>query len=239
MFCQNCGKAVDNDVQFCPNCGVKLMSNAASQQSQYQAPQSQYQQSQYQAPQPQYQQSQYQAPQSQYQQSQYQAPQPQYQQPQYQTPQIQQPELGMGWFKFLIYFSLFAGAVLNALTGISMLTGTIYGSLADEVYDLFEDLQAFDMAIGVAMLAIAAMGIYVRFRLSGYHKNGPAMLNILYVAAAIVQLVYVIGVYAMLPEDGKDALNLSSTFSSIAVSIAMVAVNTKYFKNREHLFVND
>lgn len=35
-------------------------------------------------------------------------------------------QMPMKWYNFLIYFALFAGAVLNVLTGIFMLTGAQY-----------------------------------------------------------------------------------------------------------------
>ena len=39
-----------------------------------------------------------------------------------------QPQPKMGWFKFLIYFSLFAAAVLNVVNAIQLLTGSHYGN---------------------------------------------------------------------------------------------------------------
>ena len=50
--------------------------------------------------------------------------QPTYQQPIYQQPVVQQPQHPMGWFKFLINFALWAGAIINIFGAIPVLTGS-------------------------------------------------------------------------------------------------------------------
>ena len=120
MFCTKCGNQVPDGQKFCSACGNPMAPAQQPRQPQYGQPQQQYQQ-----------------------------PQQQYQQPQYGRPQYQQAApaaLGMGWFKFLIYFALFAGAVLNALTAISMLTGSMYGESKDLVYLFYKDLKTVDLA---------------------------------------------------------------------------------------------
>ena len=228
MICPICGATVDNGAQFCPNCGTVFASAAAPQQPQ------QYQQQQYPYQQPQQQQYPYQ----QYQQQQYPYQQPQqypYQQPN--TLNNQAPAVGMKWFKFLIYFGLFAGAVMNALSAVTFLTGSMYGVNPNMVYAVFGDLKTLDMLVGILLLAVAALGIFTRFRLSGYRKNGPAMLNVTYLAAVVTQVIYIIGVLSILPEEAFQYLNFTSVGASIAVSVVMVFVNTAYFKKRKYLFV--
>ena len=239
MFCPKCGTTVDNGARFCPVCGTVMPAPQAPQQPQYQAPQ--YQQPQYQQPQyqqPQYQQPQYQAPQPQYQQPQYQAP--QYQQPQYQNgaPLNQNAALGMGWYKFLIYFALFASAILNAVNGINLFTGEMYDGAAELVYEIIDGLQALDMFVAGASIVVACMAIYVRMRLAGYYKNGPKMLNNLYLAVVAVQLIYIIGIYIIF-EDAAEAVDFGGAYTNIAIGCAMMGVNASYFKKRAHLFVND
>lgn len=147
--------------------------------------------------------------------------------------------LPMGWFKFLIYFSLFASAVLNVLNGFQMLTGSHYGGEKDLVYQVFDGLQMVDFVIGIASLAIAAFAVYTRMRLAGYHRNGPMLLSWLYIASAVVGVAYIAGLYVVVPEIVTESLDLTSTISSTVVSIAMVFVNRQYFKKRAHLFVNE
>lgn len=85
----------------------------------------------------------------------------------------------MKWFKFLIYFALFAGAVINLAYGITYISGDIYeiqtnGQATSEmVYSLFSGLKAVDVFYGVVMILIGGFSIFTRFRLSQYRKNGP------------------------------------------------------------------
>lgn len=209
MNCPNCGANISDTARFCTSCGSVVNQN---QQPPYQQPN-------YQQPpqQPNYQQ----------------APQP----PQYQNPLAQ--ALPMKWFKFLIYFSLFAGAVINIVYGFNYLTGGIYfvetnGEVsASDIYEVFEEMQIVDVIYGLMMLAIAAFGIFVRFRLAGFYANGPKLLNTLYIVSLVASLVYVIGVFAVVGE--ADAFSMSGAMIG---NVIMIAANAAYFKKRAHLFVN-
>ena len=213
MRCYNCGNEVPDGMTNCNYCGQPM------QQVNYQQPQ--YQPPQYQ--QPQYQQPQYQ--------------QPQYQPPQYQPPQGMQPAMGMAWYKFLIYFSLFAGAVLNVISGISMLNGTYIADSAT-LYRFYDGWEALDQLVGALMIGTAVLGLVTRFRLSGYCKNGPLFLKLTYAAGALINLVYVVGVNSIVSSAMLSQLDFTSFYSSIGVSIAMVVANHIYFEKRSHLFVN-
>ncbi|MBR4295337.1 MAG: zinc ribbon domain-containing protein [Clostridia bacterium] len=146
--------------------------------------------------------------------------------------------LGMKWFKWLIYFVLFAGALLNAVNGIQMLTGSMYDGYAETVYFIYPKLQNLDKFVGIVCLAIAAFGIYTRFRLAGYKKNGPMMLYILYISIIAIQLIYIIGVSSVLPEEISSSMDFSSVIGNMVASAVMIFVNISYFKKRRHLFVN-
>lgn len=161
------------------------------------------------------------------------------QQPAYQS--YQQPVGGasvlpMKWYKFLIYFSLFAAAVLNVANGVVLLNGSHYQGYADLVYAMFEGLKTLDMIVGIASIACGVFAIYVRMRLSGFYANGPQMLTYFYIASLLVNVVYVIGATSVLP--ASIEINDGSTYISIAVSIAMIIANKAYFDKRKHLFVN-
>lgn len=222
MFCKACGAQLSDQATFCPNCGAAQQ--PAQVQPTYQQP---VQQPVYQQP---VQQSGY--PQ-----------QPIYQQSVYGQPLNTQPPLGMKWFKFLIYFSLFAGAVLNLIGGLQYLTGAHYGGTADLVYQHITALKALDVAMALATLILAGFGVYVRFRLAGYHANGPKLLNILYIAAPAISLAYLFAANGIVENSIiGETVNLlegsGSVWTNVVVSIVMVFVNTGYFKKRAHLFVN-
>ncbi len=207
---------------FCPNCGANLpdgLNFCTSCGSQMSAPSAQP------------------APES------YQQP-PQPTRPSY-NPVYTQAPVGpsMGWFKFLIYFVLFASGVLNIVNGFSYLTGSQYEEYADFIYAAIDSLQTVDVLVGIMMLAAGALAIFTRFQLSGYKANGPKFLLAVYAANAVINLVYFIGLNAVFSDFGSYAdLILGDTYTSIfvsiAVSVVMIFVNRTYFKNREQMFVN-
>ena len=178
------------------------------------------------------------APAQQPRQPQYGQPQQQYQQPQYGRPQYQQAApaaLGMGWFKFLIYFAIFAGAVLNVIAAITSLTGAQYTyagqNMSEIVYATFPGLQTVDLIYGIFFIALAVLLVLCRFRLAGFYKNGPMLLVLIYVVDFVSSIIYIIACSAIVGD-----FDISSTISSLVMSVVMAVVNYVYFKKREHLF---
>lgn len=140
----------------------------------------------------------------------------------------------MKWYKFLIYFELFGGAVINFVDGVNYCTGNIYtrrGLTAAQVYGLFGSaLKVADIGFGIAMIALAAFGIYTRFRLAKFKKNGPVCLYLAYVFSLVFGLVYGIVVSGII---GTNSLNIVSMIPTIVLLIC----NYIYFNKRKELFV--
>lgn len=163
----------------------------------------------------------------------------QFAQNQFVPPPVGKTEFSMGWFKFLIYFALFAGAVVNVMFSINYLTGSIYlaqsnGEISAAVlYSIYGSLRAVDVIYGILLLALAGLGVYTRFRLAQYRKDGPKLLYILYGAGAASSVLYCIAVLAV---SGMN--QLSAVIGSLGTSAVMVIVNIKYFNERKELFVN-
>lgn len=227
MFCPNCGTNVGNTERFCPNCGAALNQNTASAN-----PQPNYQQPNYQ--QPNYQQPNYQQPS--YQQPNYQQPnyQPVYQQP------VQQYPYPMNWYKFVIYFALFAGAVINAISGILHLTGSVWEMQdvsADMVYAVFGGMQAVDIIYGIGAIALAAFDIVTRMHLAKFRKTGPKFLTVCYGVAVGLALLYIILTSAVTGISIGDLVG-ATEIMQLVVSIVMLVVNVVYFNKRASLFVN-
>lgn len=146
----------------------------------------------------------------------------------------------MKWFKFLIYFGLFAGALVNLINGINLLTGTSYGDMKYLVYRMFKDLKTLDAVIGLLTIGLAVLGVVTRFRLAKFYKNGPKLLIALYISAAVVGLLYVVGAQTIvLAVVKKSMLDISGQIGSICSSIVMAVINGIYFKKRSDLFVNE
>ncbi|MBO4468352.1 MAG: zinc ribbon domain-containing protein [Clostridia bacterium] len=159
------------------------------------------------------------------------------------------PALPMNWYKFLIYFMLFASAALNVISGIMYITGSVYsiyggsGANAEEIYRYFPNLKTVDIIYGLFALCCAGLAIYARFALAGFKRNGPALVLAVYAVAAVANLFYVIGFNAALGEVSQYIQSEMSQFTtsmitSLIVSVVVAILNLVYFNKRKHLFVN-
>ncbi len=210
-FCSKCGTQIENtDQRFCTNCGAKVenqVKTSASVVNNDSVYEQQTVQNQYTVPST--------------------------------SSAVQHP---MKWFKFLIYFTLFLGAFINFVYGFNYITGGIYFSqtngqvTAEMVYGTYGvGLKVLDVIQGILMLAIAAFGVYTRFRLARYKTNGPMCVYILYGAGAGVTLLYNI---ALLAVTGLNQLTTVSSITSLVVSVGFIFLNYAYFTKRKALFIN-
>ena len=154
------------------------------------------------------------------------------------TPIIQHP---MKWFKFLIYFALFFGALINFVFGFNYITGGIYFSqtngqaTAEMVYATFGmGLKVLDIIYGILMIAIAVFSIYTRFRLAKFKSNGPLCVYILYGSGACLTLLYNI---VLIVVTGLNQLTSATSITSLIISAGFILINYSYFKKRKELFV--
>ena len=242
MFCPNCGSQLADASKFCPFCGTQLAQTRQAPEPVRQNPE---------PVQPGYPQNQnpYGYPQTQnpYGPSQSQNPygnsQPQdpyaYSTP-YRSPAPANPlddARGMKWFKFIIYFQLFASAVLNTISAITFLTGAHYQGMADQVYSYFHGLKGLDVFYGILLLALAGFAIFVRQRLAKFRRNGPLLYYVLMIVSIVVSFIYLIAGSSILHVSLGEVMDASS-LASIVTSIVMLVVNIIYFKKRADLFVN-
>lgn len=216
MFCNNCGISLPNESSVCPNCGNVFYHPNGQNPQPFQSP--------YQNP--------YQQP--------YQNP---YQQP-YQQPTIPQPQLGMKWFKFIIYFQLVVGAILYFSNGVQLLTGTIYSkngqNLSSFIYKLIPALKTQDVIIGILYILLAVFALISDVSLSKYKKFAP-ILYLTYLASGIViTIIYLISISMITNNHGinYNPFSNSNIISNLVGCIVLLICNISYFKNRKHLFVN-
>lgn len=150
-------------------------------------------------------------------------------------------ELPMNWFKFLIYCSLFLGALVNLWNAYQLLSGSIYKvdgfDGADFVYSVYPGLKAIDILYGILILAMAALCILTRQKLSAFSKQGPKLLMVLYTANVLIVLLYLVLVKVATDLSVSDLLS-GSTRISLIIAVVMIVVNKTYFEKRAHLFVN-
>lgn len=170
------------------------------------------------------------------------AEQPQQQQQQQPQAKPQQQERGMGWYKFLIYFALFAGALWNFIYGILYVTGKVY-EIADArvtaklVYLAYPGLDTVDIIFGIVCFLLAAYGIAVRFMLAKFKKFAPLCLYVLYGVVVVVQIIYVIVAANIIDASIGDVLDAQS-IASLIVQLACLIVSVVYFRNRKDMFTN-
>ena len=268
MKCSNCGTEYADVLVQCPVCGAPRDVQGQMQQSyggqyqqnvqhsygeQYQQNEQQpyggqqYQQNMQQSYGGQYQQSVQQPYGGQYRQNMQQPYGGQYQQNmqqphggQYQqsVQQMNNAEMNMGWFKFTIYFQLFANALLNLFNGVSYLTGYLYGGNSALVYTVYPSLKAFDVCFGIIYMFIVGYAIYTRMMLAKYKKAGPLNLYILLGANILMGILSNVAILAYVGTDVLDASDMTSFGRQLAATITLLIVDIVYFNKRKHLFVN-
>ena len=144
---------------------------------------------------------------------------------------------GMKWFKFIIYFQLFANALLNLVNALTVFTGAHYQGSADTVYSVFPAQHTVDIVYGILCLALAALGIYTRFRLSAFKRNGPGLYLGLIAANILVPVLYMLLSSAVTGIPMASLLDVNG-LASLAGNVIMLIVNKIYFDRRKDLFVN-
>ena len=216
MYCRFCGTKIPDNVKFCPECGANLapVPSAAPEESAPAAPAA-----------------------------------PEIPTPFDPTPYdpapysadsfasadvAAAPQRGMKWFKFIIYFQLWASMLVYLVTAGKYLTGAYYEGSAEMVYDFFPALQPLDIVMGVFCLALAVYAVVVQRALAKFRAKGPMMYYLMYIVNTAVTVLYLIIGSIII---GQSAFT-AEVAGSIIGSIVMLFVNIPYFNNRTHLFVN-
>ena len=216
MYCRFCGTKIPDNVKFCPECGANLapVPSAAPEESAPAAPAA-----------------------------------PEIPTPFDPTPYdpapysadsfasadvAAAPRRGMKWFKFIIYFQLWAGMLVNLVTAGKYFTGAYYEGNAEMVYRFFPALQPLDIVMGVVCLALAVYAVVVQRALAKFRAKGPMMYYLMYIVNTAVTVLYLLIASIII---GQSAFT-AEVAGSIIGSIVMLFVNIPYFNNRKHLFVN-
>lgn len=140
---------------------------------------------------------------------------------------VSAPQYPMKWHKFLIYFSLWAGALSLFGTGLSVIMQVVqYGSL------LGQSLALGLVLYSVAAIALGIFSIYVRFQLARFRRSAVKLLVLLHVLTIVLNIV-----------DFAMASNLgitidSSNTSTLFAPVILIILNLQYYKKRSALFVN-
>ena len=149
---------------------------------------------------------------------------------------------GMNWYSFLIYFLLWAGAVINLINGFQLITGIEVTDLIEfssfsALYSYFPGLKALDIVYGLLIVSLAVYEIVVRFALARYKKDGPRMLIRFYIANTVIPVAYLLIALAIVNVPLSAVISTRYVLS-LVWSVVVIFLNRIYFKKRERLFVN-
>ncbi|MBQ8350638.1 MAG: zinc ribbon domain-containing protein [Clostridia bacterium] len=149
---------------------------------------------------------------------------------------------GMKWYKFLVWFSLFAAAI-SALYNFGYYlsiywVGLLHGDL-DELFPQVEEIDmpfflttfASFMLFAIMYLAFAALALFTRSKLVKYKKDAPRYIVGLYVASALLS-------FGQLVLDSIMGISVGSSIIGMITAFVMAVLNYNYFENRSDLFIN-
>ncbi len=143
----------------------------------------------------------------------------------------QQP---MKWYKFLIYFELFALAVINVINGIGYLFGLKYGNSSDLVYKYYFGLKIVDVITGIECISFAIFAIYVRSRLANYCKDASSNLIKMRIYSIIINIAYAFFTGIIVSE---NVFFSPALLGNIIGSIIQTVLEYTYFDRRKELFI--
>lgn len=146
---------------------------------------------------------------------------------------------GMKWYKFIIYFQLFANAFVNAAMGLSLLTGLHYGDAesAAQVYRTYPAMQGLDVGYGITCLVLAALAIVTRMALAQFRRHGPLLYYIVLVANVLFALLYAVLAGSVTGLPVLEALDMSSIVTPVT-NLVMLVLTKIYFDRRKDLFIH-
>lgn len=142
---------------------------------------------------------------------------------------------GMKWFKFLIYFVLWANAIINIIMGVTYLNGSIYGLSGGEtaeVYEVFPKLEGIDKLYGVGLLCLSVYALITRFSLARYKSFAPLLLYGVYILNTLAPIAYA----ALAAPIAGIPFSELFEIAPIIVNAVMLLINIKYFTNRSDMF---
>ena len=148
-------------------------------------------------------------------------------------------QLGMAWYKFLIYFALFAGAVLNFIYGVNYLSGGIYysqtnGQITSEIVYAYygEVLKFLDIVMGFSLIALSVFGLILRQKLVKYSLDAPKLAYVFYSLSFGLGCIYSLLVSTIIAKP----IGVSEV-CSLVINGVFGVFNIQYFRKRAHLFV--
>lgn len=146
-------------------------------------------------------------------------------------------ELPLKWYKFVIYFQLFASAALNIASCYRYISGDIYGSkeIAHQIYNIMPVIKICDLILGVIFFGLAFGAIVVRQKL--YYKKADAVRY--YLGYIIIQPALAIAYLLLVSFLVRGySIDFTAMIPDLIGASVLYWANKKYFSRRSYLFVN-
>ena len=145
----------------------------------------------------------------------------------------------MKWHKFLAYFMLWLSAILNFGSYATLKSGAQYGSVKDDVYDMFPSMKTADGTYAILCLVMAVVAIFSALCLIKFKKFGPMGVIVLYVINVFSSMYYLSAVTKATEKVSSlvDLAPLKTQYtSSMVAGIVMIVLNAIYFYKRKDLY---
>ena len=153
-------------------------------------------------------------------------------------PTIQQPAHPMKWFKFLIYFALWAAFVFSMLGGIALLFPIFDGdNRTNAIFTVYPLVRFIFLVEAIGILAIGSFALYTRFRLAQFRKNGPMCVLALYAANLVLAVISHFGSQYLAEIGLGYPGDITDLIINMISMVLMIVLNKKYFDKRAELFV--
>ena len=150
-------------------------------------------------------------------------------------------EKPMKWYRFVVYFQLFASCTVNFLTALSVFTGSLYGLQKDMLLQACPTLTVINIVYGILLLGMCVLALVAREKLHGFYKVGPRLYMLHIFLQALLSLVYAILVTSATVQLEQVVAGLPDLFSAIAGffgTCLLLVCNIQYFDRRKKLFTN-
>ena len=147
--------------------------------------------------------------------------------------QEKETEYPMKWYKFAVYFQLFAFALLNVIQGIMHLAGPIFGyGKASEVIARYPDLEIVEIIMAVFAFLVAILCLVDRQLLWHYKVQGPKIYLLVMALSGIHSFIYsaLSSIVVRLP------IFTQYDIGGLISTIVIVVLCRNYFKERASLF---
>lgn len=139
------------------------------------------------------------------------------------------------WYKFLIYFQLFAGAIGNIAYAFNYFTGNNYGEAAEKMYATYGWLYLLDKVWGCVLILTGIFCFKVRQDLAKFRVKGPSRYLYLTCIDFFGSFIYTI-CFISITDTSMKSLVLIQSFINILVGVVYIYLNKAYFDNRKFLF---